>query len=72
MPCAMTPTTTHELRAELRRLLAYHRIKPEHTVHSHCGGGVAASVPWFAFKFLAGQPVKKIIVVPGRIINVVV
>ncbi len=22
MPCAMTPTTTHELRAELRRLLA--------------------------------------------------
>lgn len=41
---------------ELRRLLAYHRIQPGQTVHSHCGGGVAASVPWFAFKFLAGQP----------------
>jgi thiosulfate/3-mercaptopyruvate sulfurtransferase len=51
---------------ELRRLLAYFGIKPEQTVHSHCGGGVAASVPWFAFKFLAGQPQVKLYIESQR------
>jgi len=33
---------------EIRRLLRYAGIPPDQVVHSHCGGGVAASVPWFA------------------------
>lgn len=51
---------TFKSPAELRRLLDYFGIQPEQTVHSHCGGGVAASVPWFAFKFLAGHAQTKL------------
>ncbi len=40
---------------EIKRLVAYHGIRPEQVVHSHCGGGVVASVPWFALQFLAGH-----------------
>jgi thiosulfate/3-mercaptopyruvate sulfurtransferase len=40
---------------EVRRLLRYHGIRPEQEVHSHCGGGGAAAVPWFALRFLAGH-----------------
>jgi thiosulfate/3-mercaptopyruvate sulfurtransferase len=41
---------------EIRRLVAYRGIKPDQMVHSHCGGGVAASVPWFALQFMVGHP----------------
>ncbi len=51
---------TFKSPAELRQLLTYFGIQPEQTVHSHCGGGVAASVPWFAFKFLAGHAQTKL------------
>lgn len=39
---------------EIRRMMAYLGVKPEQRVHAHCGGGIAASVPFFALKFLAG------------------
>jgi thiosulfate/3-mercaptopyruvate sulfurtransferase len=45
---------------DIRRMLRYQGITPEHTVHSHCGGGVAASVPWFALHFLVGHPKTKL------------
>ena len=41
---------------EIRRMLRYVGIKPEQQVYSFCGGGVAASVPFFAVKFLAKYP----------------
>ena len=41
---------------EIRRMLAYLGIRPEQQVHSHCGGGIAASVPFFAMKFLVDYP----------------
>lgn len=41
---------------EMRRLARYAGIRPEQVVHSYCGGGVAAAVPWFALQFIAGQP----------------
>lgn len=41
--------------AEVQRLLRYHGIGAEQTVLSHCGGGGAAAVPWFALRFLAGH-----------------
>lgn len=40
---------------EIRRMARYIGIKPDQPVYSHCGGGVAASVPWFALQFLAGH-----------------
>ncbi|MBL0141682.1 MAG: hypothetical protein IPP91_06340 [Betaproteobacteria bacterium] len=37
-------------------MLAYLGIRPGQQVHAHCGGGIAASVPFFAAKFLADYP----------------
>jgi thiosulfate/3-mercaptopyruvate sulfurtransferase len=45
---------------ELRRMMAYLGIKPEQQIHSHCGGGVAAAVPFFAMKFLLDYPKVKL------------
>lgn len=41
---------------EIRRLVAHLGLKPGQTVYTYCGGGVAASVPWFALKVLLGWP----------------
>ena len=41
-------------------MLNYLDIRPEQTIYTHCGGGVAASVPFFALKFLAGYPKVKL------------
>ena len=41
---------------EIRRMLAHLGIRPEQQVYTHCGGGIAASVPYFAAKFMAGYP----------------
>jgi 3-mercaptopyruvate sulfurtransferase SseA len=41
---------------EIRRMLVYLGVKPEHPVYTHCGGGIAASVPFFAAKFMLDYP----------------
>ena len=41
---------------EIRRMLVYLGIKPEQQVYTHCGGGIAASVPFFAAKFMLDYP----------------
>ncbi len=41
---------------EIRRMLAYLGVKPEQTLYSHCGGGLAATVPFFAAKFMLDYP----------------
>lgn len=48
---------------EIKKILTYFGIKPEQQVYSHCGGGIAASVPFFAIKFLLGYP--KVKLYPG-------
>ncbi|MDX2220873.1 MAG: rhodanese-like domain-containing protein [Burkholderiales bacterium] len=40
---------------ELRRMFAYVGVKPGQSVYTHCGGGVAAAVPFFALKFILGE-----------------
>jgi thiosulfate/3-mercaptopyruvate sulfurtransferase len=45
---------------EIRRMLAYLGIRPEQHVYSHCGGGIAASVPFFAMKFMLDYPKVKL------------
>jgi len=39
---------------EIRRMLAYVSIRPDQEIHTYCGGGGAASVPYFALKHVAG------------------
>jgi 3-mercaptopyruvate sulfurtransferase SseA len=47
---------------ELRRMLGFLGVRPERPVIAYCGGGVAASVPWFALRFLLGHPDAKLYV----------
>jgi thiosulfate/3-mercaptopyruvate sulfurtransferase len=39
-----------------RNMLDYLRIGPDQTVYNHCGGGIAASVPYFVMKYLLDWP----------------
>jgi thiosulfate/3-mercaptopyruvate sulfurtransferase len=41
---------------EIGRMLAYLGVKPDKQVYTHCGGGIAASVPFFAAKFMLDYP----------------
>lgn len=41
---------------EIRKMLDYAGIRREQNIYTYCGGGVAASVPFFAIKFIAGYP----------------
>jgi 3-mercaptopyruvate sulfurtransferase SseA len=41
-------------------LKVYLGVKPEQQVHTHCGGGIAASVPFFSMKFMLGFPKVKL------------
>ena len=54
------PDKTFKSTEEIKRMLNYFDIRPEQTIYTHCGGGVAASVPFFALKFLAGFPKVKL------------
>ncbi|CAG1017365.1 partial Sulfur carrier protein TtuD, partial [Burkholderiaceae bacterium] len=41
---------------EIRRMLDHLGVKPEQQIHTYCGGGGAAAVPFFALKFMLGYP----------------
>lgn len=41
---------------EITKMLKHLGIRPDQQVYSYCGGGVAASVPFFALKFMANYP----------------
>jgi thiosulfate/3-mercaptopyruvate sulfurtransferase len=47
---------TFKSPGEIRRMLAYLGVTPDRQVYTHCGGGIAASVPFFAAKFLLDYP----------------
>lgn len=50
------PDKTFKSAEEMRKMLAYYDIGPEQQIYTYCGGGVAASVPYFALKFLLNYP----------------
>lgn len=51
---------TFKSAEEIRQMLAYLGVKPEQQVHAHCGGGIAASVPFFTMKFMLNYPKVKL------------
>ncbi len=61
------PDKTFKSAEEIKQLLTYFGIKPEQKIYSHCGGGIAASVPYFALKFLLGYPNVKLY--PGSLLE---
>jgi len=54
------PDKTFKSAEEIKKMLAYLEIKPEQQVYTHCGGGIAASVPYFALKYLLAYPKVKL------------
>lgn len=39
---------------DIRALLSFNGVRDDQTLYTHCGGGIAGSVPFFAAKFIAG------------------
>jgi 3-mercaptopyruvate sulfurtransferase SseA len=56
------PDKTFKSPEEIRKMLTYVGIKPEQRIYTYCGGGVAASVPYFAIKFILNYPSVKLYV----------
>ena len=54
------PDKTFKSPEELRRMVAYLSIRPEQQIYTYCGGGVAASGPFFALKFILDYPKVKL------------
>lgn len=54
------PDKTFKSPGEIRRMLTYLGIKPEQQIYTHCGGGIAASVPFFALRHLLHYPKVKL------------
>ncbi len=57
------PDKTFKSPEEIKKMLIYLGIKPEQQVLTHCGGGIAASVPFFTLRFLLHYP--KVSLYPG-------
>ena len=51
---------TFKSAEEIRKMMSYLGVKPEQQVYTYCGGGVAASVPYFALKFMLNYPKVKL------------
>lgn len=51
---------TFKSAEEIRRMLTYLGVKPEQQIFTHCGGGIAASVPFFAAKIMLDYPKVKL------------
>ncbi|MCX6574861.1 MAG: rhodanese-like domain-containing protein [Candidatus Aminicenantes bacterium] len=54
------PDKTFKSAEDIRRMLTYLGVRPEQQIYTYCGGGVAASVPFFALKFLVNYPKVKL------------
>ena len=54
------PDKTFKSPEEIKRIFTYLGVRPEQQIYTYCGGGVAATVPFFAAKFIADYPKVKL------------
>lgn len=54
------PDKTFKSNEDIKKILAYLDISTEQHIYTTCGGGIAASVPFFALKFLLDYPMVKL------------
>ncbi len=54
------PDKTFKSAEEIKRMFTFVGVRPEQQVYTYCGGGVAASVPFFAAKFILKYPKVKL------------
>lgn len=50
------PDKTFKSPQEMQRMLNHLGVRPEQQIHTYCGGGGAAAVPFFALKFVLDYP----------------
>ena len=50
------PDKTLKTAEEIKEILAFHGITPDQKLYVQCGGGIAASMPFFAAHFVAQLP----------------
>lgn len=48
----INPDNTFKSPEEIKKMLDYLGVNKEQKIYSYCGGGIAASVPFFALKFI--------------------
>ncbi len=53
---------TFKSRQQIEAMARHLGVRPEQQVYTYCGGGIAASVPYFALKFIAQYPQVKLFV----------
>ena len=53
---------TFKSAEELRAMASHLGVRPEQQVYAYCGGGIAAAVPFFALRHIAGYPQVKLYV----------
>ena len=53
---------TFKSAEELRAMASHLGVRPEQQVYAYCGGGIAAAVPYFALRHIAGYPQVKLYV----------
>ncbi len=54
------PDKTFKSAEEIKKMVTYVGIRPEQQIYSYCGGGVSASAPFFALKFILKYPKVKL------------
>ena len=54
------PDKTFKSAEEIKKMLNYLGVKPEQQIYTYCGGGIAASVPFFTLKFILNFPKVKL------------
>ena len=59
-PDFYNPDKTFKSPEEIKKMLDYFKIKPEQNIYTHCGGGISASVPFFALRFILHYPAVKL------------
>jgi thiosulfate/3-mercaptopyruvate sulfurtransferase len=50
------PDRTFKSPEDITKMLTYFGVKPDQNIYTYCGGGVAASGPYFALKFILNYP----------------
>ncbi len=61
------PDNTFKSPEELRKIMTYLGIDPAKNILSHCGGGISASVPFFALKYILDY--KNVRLFPGSLME---
>ena len=52
----LNPDKTFKSAEEIKKMLNYFEVNQEQNIYTYCGGGIAASVPFFALKFILNFP----------------